>query len=104
MSQLAEETGMPFEELVDLWAVETEAQLGSASVALAAGNLAEAARLVHSASGSSGICGITALADALKLAEKHAAAGRGAEASQTLANAHHLFTAISSALQNGTKS
>jgi len=104
MSQLAEETGMPLEELVDLWAVETEAQLGSASEALAAGNLAEAARLVHSASGSSGICGITALADALKSAEQLANAGRGADASQALATAHLLFTSISGVLQNGTKS
>ena len=101
MSQLAEETGMPFEELVNLWTGETEAQLASASRALAAGNFEEAARLVHSASGSSSICGVTTLADELKSAEKLAAAGRGNDARQALANAHRRFTAISGALQNG---
>jgi HPt (histidine-containing phosphotransfer) domain-containing protein len=101
MSQLAEETGMPFEELVSLWAGETETQLASASAALAAGNLEEAARLVHSASGSSSICGVTTLAEELKSAEKLAAAGRGEDARQALANAHRRFTAISGALHNG---
>ena len=55
LSQLAEETGMTFEELVDLWSVETGSQLAAASAALAAGQLAEAARLVHSASGASAL-------------------------------------------------
>jgi len=101
MSQLAEETGMPFEELVTLWSGETAAQLASASAALTAGNLEEAARLVHSASGSSSICGVTTLAEELKSAEKLAAAGRGDDARQALANAHRRFTAISGALHNG---
>ena len=101
MSQLAEETGMPFGELVNLWAGETDAQLASANAALTAGNFEEAARLVHSASGSSSICGVTTLADDLKSAEKLAAAGLGDEARQALANAHRRFTAISRALHNG---
>jgi HPt (histidine-containing phosphotransfer) domain-containing protein len=104
LGQVAEESGMTFEELVDLWADDTEAQLTAASAALAAGRLAEAARLVHSASGASGLCGITSLAEELKSAELFATQGRGADASEALANAQRRFTQLNGALHNGTKS
>jgi HPt (histidine-containing phosphotransfer) domain-containing protein len=104
LGQLAEESGMTFDELVNLWAEDTAAQLTAATAALAAGRLAEAARLVHSASGASGICGIAALADELKSAELLAVAGRGAEAGEALANAQRRFAMLSGALHNGMKS
>src|SRR5215207_10132943 len=104
LGQIAEESGMTFDELVSLWADDTEAQLTAATAALAAGQLAEAARLVHSASGASGLCGITSLAEELKSAELFATQGRGADASAALENAQRRFTQLNGALHDGTKS
>ena len=102
--QLADESGMTYDELLDLWAIETASQLSSASAALAAGNLREAARLVHSASGASGICRIVTLADELKTAENLAKEGRGDAAARALEKAQQRFTSLNGALHNGTKS
>ena len=102
--QLADESGMTYDELLELWAVETASQLASASAALAAGNLREAARLVHSASGASGICRIVTLADELKTAENLAKEGRVDAAAQALEKAQQRFTTLNGALHNGTKS
>jgi len=100
LSALAEESGMAFEELLRLWADDTALQLAAASAALAAGNLADAARLVHGASGASGICGISALAEQLKMVEQLAVQGRSSDAQKALASAQVRFACLSGALQN----
>jgi HPt (histidine-containing phosphotransfer) domain-containing protein len=98
---LAEESGLAFAELVALWADDTAQQLDAASAALAADNLPEAARLVHGASGASGICGVSTLADHLKIVETLAVQGRSNDARQALAQAQVRFACLSAALQNG---
>jgi HPt (histidine-containing phosphotransfer) domain-containing protein len=98
---LAEESGLPFDELVTLWVDDTGQQLAAASAALAAGNLPEAARLVHGASGASGMCGVANLADQLRIVETLAVEGRCSDASQALAQAQIRFACLSGALQSG---
>jgi hypothetical protein len=95
---LAEESGMSFEELVDLWSTDTAAQLALASAALAAGNLAEAARLAHGASGTSGLCGVASLAADLRNVESLAAAGRATDAQAALARAQVSLASLSGEL------
>ena len=98
LTELADETGLSFNDLIALWSTETADQLTSADAALEAGNLPEAARLVHGAAGASGMCGVTALADQLKAVELLAVAGRAADAQQALARAHARFTRVSEQL------
>jgi HPt (histidine-containing phosphotransfer) domain-containing protein len=100
---LAEESGLPFDELLELWADDTEQQLEAASTALGAGNLIEAARLVHSASGASGICGVDALASQLKIVETLAVLGRPRHARQALEQAQVRFACLSGALLSGAR-
>jgi HPt (histidine-containing phosphotransfer) domain-containing protein len=103
LRRLADESGMAFEELLDLWSSDTAKLLARANVAMAAGNLTEAARLVHSASGASGICKIATLAEELKTAELLAKDGRRDAATVALAQAERRFTAINGALHGATK-
>ena len=102
LRQLADESGMAFEELLALWSSDTAKLIARAKVAMAAGNLTEAARLVHSASGASGICNIAALADELKTAELLAKDGHRDAATEALARAERRFMAINGALHGGT--
>ncbi len=99
---VAEEAGMSFAELLHLWSDDTALQLTSAGAALAAGNLAEAARLAHGAAGASGICGVAALADELKMVEALSVEGRCEDARAALATAQVRFTRLSGALENFT--
>lgn len=101
---LSQESGLPFDELLELWADDTEQQLEAASAALGVGNLIEAARLVHSASGASGICGVDALASQLKIVETLAVLGRRQDARQALEQAQIRFACLSGALLNGARS
>jgi HPt (histidine-containing phosphotransfer) domain-containing protein len=96
--ELAEQTGLAFNDLVELWSTETADQLESATNALTAGNLPEAARLVHGAAGASGMCGVTGLADQLKAVELLAVAGRSADAQKALTRARARFTRVSGVL------
>lgn len=96
--QLAEETGISVADLVELWSTETADQLRSAVDALAAGNLPEAARLVHGAAGATGMCGVAGLADQLKAIELLAIAGRAADAQQALERARARFERVSGVL------
>ncbi|HET7218472.1 MAG TPA: Hpt domain-containing protein [Vicinamibacterales bacterium] len=91
---------MSFDDLLDLWSEDTALQLAAASAAIAAGNLPEAARLVHSASGASGICGVASLAQELKLVESLAAQGKRGDAASALAHAQARFAGLSGALHN----
>jgi HPt (histidine-containing phosphotransfer) domain-containing protein len=102
LTELADETGLSFTDLVTLWSTETAEQLTSADAALEAGNLPEAARLVHGAAGASGMCGVTGLADQLKAVELLAVAGRGSDAQQALTRAHARFTHVSEQLTNAS--
>jgi len=102
LRQLADESGMTFDELLELWSTDTATQLAAASAALVAGNLGEAARLVHSASGASGICQIATLAEELKTAENLAKDGRADAATEALNKAERRFKAINTALNKGT--
>jgi HPt (histidine-containing phosphotransfer) domain-containing protein len=99
--ELAEETGLAFNDLVQLWSSETADQLESAGNALVEGNLPEAARLVHGAAGASGMCGVTALADQLKAVELLTVAGRQADAQQALVRARARFARVSAVLTRG---
>jgi HPt (histidine-containing phosphotransfer) domain-containing protein len=103
LRQIADESGMAFEELLDLWSSDTSKLLARANVAMASGNLAEAARLVHSASGASGICKISTLAEELKTAELLAKDGRRDAAAEALAKAERRFMSIDGALHGGPK-
>lgn len=101
---VAEESGLSFDELLTLWSDDTTAQLAGAGAALAAGNLAEAARLVHGASGASGLCGVAALSEELRRVEALAIAGRRKEASAALEVATERFASLSGALHKGIQS
>jgi HPt (histidine-containing phosphotransfer) domain-containing protein len=101
---LAEDSGLSFGELVDLWTADTASQLALASAALSAGNLAETARLVHSASGASGICGVTSLADELRIVQSLAEAGRRDAAQAALEQAQTSFADLSGELHKGSTS
>jgi HPt (histidine-containing phosphotransfer) domain-containing protein len=98
LAELADESGLAFGELVEMWSEDTRLQLRLASAALVAGDLREAARLIHGASGSSGMCGVTALAEQLRMVENLAVEGRGGDAQQVLASAQVRFAGISGAL------
>ena len=103
LRQLADESGMTFDELLELWSTDTATQLAAASTALAAGDLGQAARLVHSASGACGICKIATLAEELKTAENLAKDGRADAATEALKKAERRFRAINTALNSGTQ-
>jgi HPt (histidine-containing phosphotransfer) domain-containing protein len=98
LEELAEQTGLAFNDLVELWSTETADQLETAKNALSSGNLPEAARLVHGAAGASGLCGVTALADQLKAVELLVVAGRSADAKKALTRARARFTRVSGVL------
>jgi len=103
LEELAEQTGLTFKDLVDLWATETADQLETATIALAAGNLPEAARLVHGAAGASGLCGVIQLADQLRAVELLVVAGRAADAKKALSRARTRFTRVSGVLAGEAK-
>ena len=98
LTELAEETGLSFDDLVKLWSTETADQLQSAVTAIAAGNLPEAARLVHGAAGATGMCGVAGLADQLKAVELLTAAGRVNDAQKALTRARVRFERVSGLL------
>jgi HPt (histidine-containing phosphotransfer) domain-containing protein len=98
LGELAEESGLAFDDLVEMWSEDTRKQLALASAALAAGDAREAARLVHGASGASGMCGVAALAEQLRMVEDLAVEGRCGDAQQVLARAQMRFAGISGAL------
>jgi len=99
LGELAKESGLVFADFVELWTEDTGYQLRLASAALAAGDLRAAARLVRRASAASGMCGVTGLADELRMVEDLAAEGRISDALEALANARVRFAAISAALR-----
>ena len=103
LTELAEETGLSFDDLVNLWSTETADQLESAVAALAAGNLSEAARLVHGAAGATGMCGVVGLADQLKAVELLAVAGRGSDAQEALTRARVRFERVSGLLSKSAE-
>jgi HPt (histidine-containing phosphotransfer) domain-containing protein len=103
LTELADETGLSFDDLVKLWSTETADQLESAVAALAAGNLPEAARLVHGAAGATGMCGVVALADQLKAVELLAVAGRGSDAQEALTRARTRFERVSGLLSKSAE-
>ena len=96
--ELAEQTGLTFNDLVELWTTETADQLESATNALNSGDLPEAARLVHGAAGASGLCGVIELADQLRAVELLAVAGRSDDAQKALVRARARFTRVSGVL------
>ncbi len=98
LTELAEQTGLSFEDLVNLWSTETADQLQCAVTALAEGNLSEAARLVHGAAGATGMCGVAGLADQLKAVELLAVAGRSSDAEEALTRARVRFERVSGLL------
>lgn len=98
LGELAEESGLPFDDLLNLWSEDTANQLWLASAALVAGDHREAARLAHGACGASGLCGVKALADQLRMVEDLAGEGRCGDAQQVLASAQVRFAGISGAL------
>jgi HPt (histidine-containing phosphotransfer) domain-containing protein len=97
--ELAEQTGLTFNDLVELWTTETAEQLESATTALNSGDLPEATRLVHGAAGASGLCGVVELADQLRAVELLTAAGRSADAQKALVRARARFTHVSGMLR-----
>jgi HPt (histidine-containing phosphotransfer) domain-containing protein len=100
LAEVAEEAGLAFEELLALWTDDTEQHLAAANAALMSGNLVEAARLVHSASSASGLCGVRAIAEQLRIVERLAAQGRGAVARQALEQAQVRFACLTGALSS----
>ena len=96
--ELAEQTGLTFNDLVELWTTETADQLETATTALNAGDLQEAARLVHGAAGATGLCGVVELADQLRAVELLIVAGRSADAQKALPRARARFTRVSGEL------
>jgi HPt (histidine-containing phosphotransfer) domain-containing protein len=96
---LSVDIGVPPAELAQMWLAETTERFAAAATALAAGDLAEVERIVHSAAGTSGICGASGLSASLTSVERLAAAGRAREVQEGLASALTAFTAIASALK-----
>jgi HPt (histidine-containing phosphotransfer) domain-containing protein len=101
LAVLADDTGMAVSELQAMWLSETAERLALAVAALSAGDLSEVVRLVHSAAGTTGICGAAALATDLTSIEHLAAAGRAADARLALGSAQDEFHRLSSLL-NGS--
>jgi HPt (histidine-containing phosphotransfer) domain-containing protein len=98
LAALADDTGMTVGELQAMWLSETAERLDLAVTALSAGDLTEVVRLVHSAAGTTGMCGAAALAQDLTSIEHLAGAGRAAEARQALGSARDEFHLLSSVL------
>jgi hypothetical protein len=73
--------------------------MAMAAVALASGECAEAARLAHSAAGTTGICGAATLAHDLTGIERLAAAGRADDARAALGSAQAEFRRLTTRLQ-----
>jgi HPt (histidine-containing phosphotransfer) domain-containing protein len=96
---LSEDTGMTIAELREMFLTEMGDRLELAVVALSAGDLPEAVRLVHGAAGTTGICGAAGLAQDLTTIEQLAAAGRGADAQRSLESAAAEFHLLTAALQ-----
>jgi HPt (histidine-containing phosphotransfer) domain-containing protein len=103
LAALADDTGITIAELQDLWLTETADRLELAVGALRCGNLSEAVRLVHSAAGTTGICGAAALAHDLTSIERLAAAGRAADAQRALGLARDEFHLLTSVLHGGLR-
>lgn len=98
LAALADDTGMTVGELQAMWLSETAERLDLAVTALSAGDLAEVTRLIHSAAGTTGICGAAALARDLTGIEHLAAAGHAAEVQRALGSAQAEFHRLSSVL------
>jgi hypothetical protein len=97
LATLSADTGMSVAEIREMWLVETADRLERALAAASSGDLAEARRQVHSAAGSTGMCGADALATDLTTIENLAAAGNVEGTSAVLAQAladFRLLTAI----------
>jgi HPt (histidine-containing phosphotransfer) domain-containing protein len=99
LADLADDTGMTVDELRTMWVTETSERLEHAVSALTAGALSEAVRLVHTAAGTTGLCGAVQLAKNLASIEHMAAEGRGTEAGKALLVARADFTRLTSVLQ-----
>lgn len=96
---MADETGIPLNELVDLWTEDTAERFNAAAEALTAGDVSDAAREAHTAAGASGLCGAAALSDALREVEAMALAGHRREALQALSDARITFERVRGALK-----
>jgi len=103
LATLADDTGMTTGELQDMWLAETAERLELAVNALAAGDLSEVVRLVHSAAGTTGICGAAELAQDLTNLEHLAAAGRADDAQRALGSARVEFGLLTSVLHGGLR-
>ncbi len=101
LAHLSDDTGMTVSELQALWLTETADRLGLAVCALSAGDLSEVVRLVHSAAGTTGVCGAVALAEDLTSIEYLARAGRAADARRALGSAQTEFDRLAWLLHAG---
>jgi HPt (histidine-containing phosphotransfer) domain-containing protein len=99
LAALAEDTGLAIADLRDQWASQTADQIAMAAAALASGELAEVVRLVHSAAGTTGLCGAASLAHALTGIERLAAAGRAEDARTALGTAQAEFDRLTTVLR-----
>lgn len=98
---LSEDTGVAAADLERMWLSETSERLDAAADALAAGDLANVVRIVHSAAGTSGICGAAGLSASLTNVERLAADGRNGEVREGLASAQAQFVGLVNALKAG---
>jgi HPt (histidine-containing phosphotransfer) domain-containing protein len=98
---LSEDTGVTTSDLERMWLSETEERLSAATAALAADDLAEVARIVHSAAGTSGICGAVGLSASLTSVERLAMDGHMKDVREGLASAQEQFSGIVNALKAG---
>jgi HPt (histidine-containing phosphotransfer) domain-containing protein len=99
LATLAEDTGLAVADLRDQWVSQTADQIALAATALASGELAEAVRLVHSAAGTTGMCGAAGLARDLTGIERLAAAGRVDDARAALGGAQAEFHRLTTILR-----
>jgi HPt (histidine-containing phosphotransfer) domain-containing protein len=99
LAALAEDTGLAMADLRDQWVSQTADQLAMAGTALASGECAEAARLAHSAAGTTGLCGAASLAHDLTGIERLAAAGRTDDARAALGSAQDEFRRLTTVLR-----
>jgi HPt (histidine-containing phosphotransfer) domain-containing protein len=98
---LSEDTGVAPADLERMWLLETEERLSAATEALAAGDLPGVARIVHSAAGTSGICGAVGLCASLTSVERLAEEGRNSEVREGLACVQAQFSGLVNALKAG---
>jgi HPt (histidine-containing phosphotransfer) domain-containing protein len=101
LAALADDTGLTLDELREMWVAQTSEQIAMALTAMAAGEMSDAVRCVHTAAGTAGMCGATSLARHLSTVERLAADGRGDEARAALGVAQEDFLRLTLTLEKG---